>query len=138
MEPSEEVSDTVFVLAFHSQQPQFERWTVEYRFAAGSPTVPAGAAPNCRSPARQSGAAVAAGQLPLEIQLDLSLRKAEQAVRDSDSVTDRETKERVVALQEEHGLEPAPEDHDRHAQAWEAAGKPRRAMGGAVPATAGA
>ena len=49
MEPGGEVSDTVFVLAFHDQQPRFESWNLDYRFAAGSGGVdvppPAPAAP---------------------------------------------------------------------------------------------
>ena len=58
MEPGSEVSDTVFVLTFHDQQPRFERWDVDYQFAARSdgavarapaPTVPAAA----RRPATQ-------------------------------------------------------------------------------------
>ena len=36
MEPGEQVSDTVYVLAFHSQAPKFERGHVDYRFAAGT------------------------------------------------------------------------------------------------------
>ena len=35
MGPDEEVSDTVFVLAFHDRQPEFESWNVDYRFADG-------------------------------------------------------------------------------------------------------
>jgi len=43
MEPGSEVSDTVFVLTFHDQQPRFERWNVDYRFAARSDDGVAGA-----------------------------------------------------------------------------------------------
>ena len=32
MGPGEEVSDTVFVLAFHEHRPRFESWDVNYRF----------------------------------------------------------------------------------------------------------
>ena len=35
MEPGEEVSDTVFVLAFHDHEPRFEKWDIDYRFAEG-------------------------------------------------------------------------------------------------------
>ena len=35
MAPGAVVGDTVFVLAFHDQQPAFENWQVDYRFAAG-------------------------------------------------------------------------------------------------------
>ena len=41
MGPGEEVSDTIFVLAFHEHRPRFESWDVNYRF--GKPmAVPAG------------------------------------------------------------------------------------------------
>ena len=36
MEPGEQKSDTVFVLAFHDQVPKFESRPVDFRFAAGS------------------------------------------------------------------------------------------------------
>ena len=62
----------------------------------------------------------AAAGLPPAIQADLHLRKAEQAL------------ERVASLQAGHGLEPGAEDHYRHAQAWEAAGEPQRAVAAAV------
>ncbi len=32
MEPGEEVSDTIFLLAFHEHQPEFESWDVDFRF----------------------------------------------------------------------------------------------------------
>ena len=35
--------------------------------------------------------------------------------------------EKIVALQVEHGIEPAPEDHFRYAKVWQAAGKPQQA-----------
>ena len=44
----------------------------------------------------------------------------------------REAMARVASLEQEHGLEPAPEDHYRYAQAWAAAGEPQRAMAAAV------
>ncbi len=36
--------------------------------------------------------------------------------------------EELVALQQEHGLEPDPEDHFRYARIWSEAGAPERAM----------
>ena len=63
---------------------------------------------------------------------DRYLRKAEQAVRDGDIAIALLAMERLEALQREHGLESAPEDHYRYAQAWEAAGEPERAMESAV------
>ena len=80
---------------------------------------------------RDSGAAAAA-QLPPDIQADRYLRQAEQAVRDGDAASARAAMERLVSLEQEHGLEPSPEDHYRYAQAWEAAGEPQRALASAV------
>ena len=128
MAPDDEVSDTVFVLTFHDRQPTFERWQVDYRFEAG--TDP-GEGKRTGGPAWRKSSAAAAG-LPPEIQVDLNLRKAEQAVRDEDAATARETMKRLEALLQEHGLEPSPEDHFRYAQAWAAAGEPQRAMAAAV------
>ena len=78
------------------------------------------------------GFTVVAAQLPPDIMVDRYLLKAEQAVRAGDLATARAAMERVVSLQQEHGLEPEPEDHYRYAQAWEAAGEPERAMAAAV------
>ena len=82
-------------------------------------------------PLAEDDGAVAAG-LPPAIQADLQLRKAEQALREGDTATAREALERVASLQAGHGLEPGAEDHYRHAQAWEAAGEPQRAVAAAV------
>ena len=79
-----------------------------------------------------SAAAAAAAQLPPEIQADRYLLQAEQAVRDGDAASARAAMERLGALEREHGLEPAPEDHYRYAQAWEAAGAPQRPLAAAV------
>ena len=67
-----------------------------------------------------------AEQLPPEIELDRFLLQAEQAVQEQDFVTAQSAMERIVALLEEHGLEPAPEDHFRYAKVWQAAGDPQR------------
>ena len=40
LEPGEQLSDTVFVLAFHSHQPRFENWKVDYRFGEGRAASP--------------------------------------------------------------------------------------------------
>ena len=40
--------------------------------------------------------------------------------------------EKLLALQQEHGLEPDPEDHFRYARIWSEAGAPERAMEEAV------
>ena len=82
-------------------------------------------------PLAGDGGTATAG-LPPEIQVDLHLRKAEAALREGDTATAREAMERVASLQAAHGLEPAAEDHYRHAQAWAAAGEPHRALQAAV------
>ena len=200
MEPDEEVSDTVFVLAFHDRQPEFESWNVDYRFAeeAGREVEPALGAPafivvavpthanvsllNTAQPyrrrmplepgryqvevsapgygtqrvwldhkqtwphrielerlpggddrvSRNSPSGTASGELPPEIMADRYLLKAEQAVRDQDVGVARLAMEQLHAVRQEHGLEPAPEDHFRYAKAWEAAKEPVRAMEAAV------
>ena len=81
---------------------------------------------------RDSGAAAPGVELPPQIQVDLNLRKAEQAVRTGDAATAREAMQRVASLEREHGLAPSPEDHYRYAQTWSAAGEPQRAMAAAV------
>ena len=83
-------------------------------------------------PGRRERGPSAAAQLPPEIQADRYLLQAEQAVRDGDAASARAAMERLDALEREHGLEPAPEDHYRYAQAWEAAGAPQRALAAAV------
>ena len=52
MEPGEEVSDTIFLLAFHEHQPEFESWDVDFRFgeAARAPEGSGDAAPPESSP----------------------------------------------------------------------------------------
>ena len=81
---------------------------------------------------RQSGsptnAGVAASQLPPEIELDRFLMQADQAVEDRDAQAARSAMERIVTLQEEHGMEPALEEHFRCARAWQLAGEPQRAL----------
>ena len=132
MEPGEQVSDTVYVLAFHSHEPRFENWQLDYRFAAGSVADPGEAVRGGVTSGRESGLAAAASGLPPEIQVDLNLRKAEQALRSGDAAAAREAMELLEGLEREHGLEPAPEDHYRYAQAWAAAGEPERAVEAAV------
>ena len=70
---------------------------------------------------------LAAGQLPPEIEMDRFLLIAERAVESGDSTWARAAMEEILALQEEHGVEPAPEDLFRHATVWLAAGEPRQA-----------
>ena len=60
----------------------------------------------------------AAAQLAPAIMADKLLHQAEQLVRDQDHVGARGAMEKLLALQQEHGLEPAPEDHFRYAKVW--------------------
>jgi len=82
-------------------------------------------------PLAGDGGTAAAG-LPPEIRVDLHLRRAQAALREGDTATAREAMERLASLQAAHGLEPAVEDHYRHAQAWAAVGEPHRAVQAAV------
>ena len=132
MDAGEQVRDTVYVLAFHSHEPRFENWQIDYRFAAGSVADLGEAERGGVTSGRESGLAAAAAGLPPEIQVDLNLRKAEQALRTGDAAAAREAMELLEGLEREHGLEPAPEVHYRYAQAWAAAGEPQRAMAAAV------
>ena len=129
--PGQALTETkFFIVPRGAPEPRFANWSMDFDFAA--------AAPSDDSAGQAGRTAVPAGQLPPEIQLDLHLRKAEQAVRDGDAATAREAMERVASLQAEHGMEPEAEDHFRYAQAWAAAGEPQRAGGGgAVPAAGG-
>ena len=130
MEAGGQVGDTVYVLAFHSHEPRYENWQLDYRFASGSVADPGESVPSGAASGRESESPAAG--LPPGIQVDLNLRKAEQALRDGDSAAAREALERLEALDREHGLEPAEEDHYRYAQAWAAAGEPERALAAAV------
>ena len=121
-----------YLIVFDGQQPRFGEWDIDYRFAKEAGAEPAGADRGGGTSARQSGPAEAAAVLPPEIQVDLNLRKAEQAVREGDAAAAREAMERLEELEREHGLEPAPEDQYRYAQAWAAAGEPERALAAAV------
>lgn len=113
-----------YLIVFDGQQPRFGEWNINYRFAAGS----GGATQSGREPQ----APALAFELPPEIQADRYLRLAEQAVRSGDAAGARAAMERLASLQQEQGLEPAPEDHYRYAQAWAAAGEPQRAKAAAV------
>ena len=132
MESDEEIADTVFVLTFHDQKPEFDRWSVDYRFAAGAASDSGESRQGGGVAGRESETAAAAAGLPPEIQVDMNLRKAEHALRKGDVAAAREAMKRLAALEAEHGLEPLPEDHYRYAQAWAAAGETQRAMAAAV------
>ena len=57
-------------------------------------------------------------QLPPEIMADKLLHQAEQLVRDQDYQGARGAMEKLLSLQQEHGLGSEPEDHFRHAKVW--------------------
>ena len=123
MEPGEEVGDTVFVLAFDGQQPRFESRQVAYRFAPQTAPSPPTGAPSTRPPGSEGGPGPPPG-----VVADRYLMEAEHAARRADPAGARWAMERLQTLLAEHGVELAPEDRFRHAQAWEAAGEPERAM----------
>ena len=123
MEPDEQASDTVYVLALDGHEPGFESWDIDYRFAAGTATVPGAVLRGGGMSGRPSGAA----GLPPRIQANLNLRQAEQAARDGDAAAARQ-----AVLAAAHGIEPAAEDHYRYAVAWAAAEEPKRAVEAAV------
>ena len=119
--------DTVFLAVFHEDRPVFKNWSVDFTFARqGSQGRQAPAAAPSRAAPRQRV------QLPPEILADKYLRQAEQLVGEKDYPGARQALEKLEALQQEHGIEPDPEDHFRYAQIWSAAGAPERAMEEAV------
>ena len=124
----QEEGRALYMLAFDGQRPRLGEWDINYTFARGASAT----ARDTEERRGSMGKPGAEGRLPPDIQSDLYLRKAEQAVADGDLANARLAMERLEDLQREHGLEPEGEDHFRHAQAWEAAGKPERAKLAAV------
>ena len=74
------------------------------------------------------GCVTAAAQLPPEVLVDKYLRQAERLVQENNHDGARTAMKEMLALQQEHGLEPAPEDHFRYAQVWSATGAPQLAI----------
>ena len=70
----------------------------------------------------------AAAQLPPDILADKYLRQAEQRVEEKDYAGARKAMEQLLALQQEHGLEPDFGDYFRYAKVWSSAGVPSRAI----------
>ena len=120
--------DTAFLLVFHKDKPVFKDWQVYFTFPGQrSQGRQAAAAPQSReAPPRQRV------ELPPEILADKYLRQAEQLVREKDYEGARQALEKLEALQQEHGLEPDPEDHFRYARIWSEVGAPERTMEAAV------
>ena len=127
MRAGQEANRAIYLEVFRGHRPRFGDWDIDYRFA-----TPSDAEQSRGSSGRRGGPARAAVGLPPEVQVDLNLRKAEQAVRDGDAATAREAMERLLSLQAEHGLEPALEDLMRYAEAWAAAGEPTEARAAAI------
>ena len=130
MRPGQQVRRSFYLEVFHEHQPRFGEWDIDYRFAVGIGDAGerGGTAQNGRGP-QAPGPAF---ELPPEIQADRYLLQAEQAVREGDASGAMAAMERLEALGREHGLDPAPEDHFRYAQAWAAAGEAERAMAAVV------
>ena len=124
--------DTVFLAVFHEDRPVFKNWSVDYTFARQrSQGQQAPAAPQSRE-APPRAAPRQRVELPPEILADKYLRQAEQLVGEKDYPGARQALEKLEALQQEHGLEPDPEDHFSYAQIWSEGGAPERAMEEAV------
>ena len=124
--------DTVFLAVFHEDRPVFKNWSVDFTFARqGSQEQQAPAAAQSKE-APPRAAPRQRVELPPEILADKYLRQAEQLVREKDYPGARQALEKLEALQQEHGLEPDPEDHFRYARIWSTAGAPERAMEEAV------
>ena len=142
--PGQTLTHTKFFIVLRGDPPpRFANWSMDFDFAdapprsgsvgqAESAAAPAGAVASGRLAGNEDGAGPPAGQLPPDIVADRYLLQAERAMRDGNPAAARAAMERLDALQREHGLNPAAEDHFRYAQAWEAAGQPQRAMESAV------
>ncbi len=81
MRPGQQERRARYFVVFDGQRPRFGEWDIRYEFADGR--GPGGQSGG--STQRGRGPAAAAAGLPPEIQVDLNLRKAEQAVRDGDA-----------------------------------------------------
>lgn len=127
MAPGEVDRETIFLLVFDSQEPVLKGWEVDYTFARSGESAARPSGQDPPGPARRPRI-----QLPPEILADKYLRQAEQLVRERGYEGARKAMEELLALQQEHGLEPEPEDHYRYAQVWSAAGALERAMEAAV------
>ena len=128
MHLGQEERRALYMLAFDGQRPRLGEWDINYTFAGGASAT----ARDAEERGGSMGKPGAEGRLPPDIQSDLYLRKAEQAVADGDLANARLAMERLEDLQREHGLEPEGDDNFRHAQFWEAVGQPERAKLAAV------
>ena len=129
MGAGEVARDRMFMLVFHEYEPVFKRWSVNFNFAAAGSGESAAAASDRDPPGEAARPRL---QLPPDILADKYLRQAEQIEEENDYEGARKAMEELLALQQEHGLEPAPEDHFRYAQIWSAAGASEKAIEAAV------
>ncbi len=74
------------------------------------------------------GTSPSLAQLPLEIQADLHLLRAEQAIGESDPARALVELDKILLLQKEHELDLPDEFHFRYAQAADWAGMPEQAL----------
>ena len=124
--------DTVFLVVFHEDKPFFKNWEVYFTFPGQRSQGQQAPAPSQSKEVPQRAVPRQRVELPPDILADKYLRQAEQRVREKDHEGARKAMEELLALQQEHGLEPAPEDHFRYARIWSAVGVPERAMEAAV------
>ena len=94
MRLGQEEGRALYMLAFDGLRPRFGEWHMNYTFATGAGATARGTEGRGGS----IGQPGAGGQLPPEIQSDLYLRKAEQALGDGDLSSARLALERLEAL----------------------------------------
>ena len=124
--------DTLFLLAFHEDEPVFTNWKVYFTFDRQRSEGTQAPAPTEKKETSPRSAPRQRVGLPPEILADKYLRQAEQLVREKDYEGARRALEKLLALQQEHGLEVAPEGHFRYARIWLETGSAERAMEEAV------
>lgn len=120
--------DVLFLLVFHKDQPAFRNWSVDFSLdVPGGKEQPAPDAP--QSGAGPRGADPRRGlQLPPEILADKYVSQAQRLLREEDPHGARQAMENSLSLQQDHGLEPRPEDHFGYAEVWFGLGEPERAI----------
>jgi len=120
--------DVLFLLVFHEDQPAFRSWSVDFSLdVPGKKEQPAPDAP--QSGAGPRGADPRRGlQLPPEILVDKHVSQAQRLLREEDPHGARQAMEKALSLQQEHELEPQPEDHFGYAEVWFGLGEPERAI----------
>lgn len=120
--------DVMFLLVFHEDQPAFRNRSVDFALALpGEKEQPAPDTP--QSGAGPTGAAPQGDlQLPPEVLADKYVSQAQRLLREKDHHGARQAMEKSLSFQQEHGLEPRPEDHFGYGEVWVALGEPERAI----------